>query len=60
MKELINQSKRGTGKRIRRIKYVAYVSSLGQHIDVGDIISKIRNQKKEEQEFLEGNKNRKL
>ena len=48
------------GKRIRRIKYVAYVSSLGQHIHVGDIISKIRNQKKEEQEFLEGNKNRKL
>ena len=38
---------------------MTYVSSLGEHIDAGDI-SKIRNQKKEEQKFLEGNRSRKL
>lgn len=40
-------------KRIRRIKDDTYVSSLGEHIDAGDI-SKIRNQKKEEQSFWRG------
>ena len=48
------------GKRIRKIKDDTYVFRLGEHIDVGDIISKIRNKKKEEQEFWEENRRRKL
>lgn len=46
-------------KIIRRFKDDTYVSSLRDHTDAGDIISKIRNQKAEH-EFLEGNRSRKL
>lgn len=43
---------------MRRIKDDTYVSSLGDHTDVGDIAPRIRNQKKEEQEYLEGDRNK--
>ena len=50
---------KNNGQKNKKNQEDTYVSRLGECIDVADI-SKIRNQKKEEEQFLERNRSRKL